>query len=62
MALELTYNRNEYQKSSWGGGGNVLPARRADNLTAICEPITDCLENVGSTSHNPIGLQGVLQG
>jgi hypothetical protein len=31
------------------------PARKADNLTAIC------LENVGaSTSHNPMGLHGLL--
>jgi hypothetical protein len=29
-------NRNEYQESSWGKG---LPARKADNFTAICEPI-----------------------
>jgi hypothetical protein len=37
------------------------PARKDDNLTAICEP--DCLENVGaSTSHNPMGLHGLLQG
>jgi hypothetical protein len=31
-------NRNGYQESSWGiKGGRV--ARKADNLTAICEPI-----------------------
>jgi hypothetical protein len=30
-------NRNEYQVSSWEGKGR--PARRADNLTTICEPI-----------------------
>jgi hypothetical protein len=37
-------------------GGKGWPARKAD-LTA------DCLENVGaSTSHNPIGLHGLLQG
>jgi hypothetical protein len=30
-------NRNEYQESSWGGKGRQ--ARKADNLTAICEPI-----------------------
>jgi hypothetical protein len=35
--------------------------RTADNLTAIYEPI--CLDNVGSlTSHNPVGLHGLLQG
>jgi hypothetical protein len=28
-------NRNEYQEPSWGGKGR--PARKADNLTAICE-------------------------
>jgi hypothetical protein len=35
MALGST-NRNEYQESSWGKG---QPAREADNLIAICEPI-----------------------
>jgi hypothetical protein len=39
-------------------GNKVRPVRRADNLTTIYEP-----ENVGSlTSHNPIGLQGLLRG
>jgi hypothetical protein len=38
----------------------VLPVRRADNLITIR---ADCLDNVGSlTSHNPIGLQGLLRG
>jgi hypothetical protein len=42
-------------------GGKGQPAGKADNLTAICEPIV--LENVGaSTSHNPLGLHGLLQG
>jgi hypothetical protein len=36
-------------------GGNVRRVRGADNLTAICEPIS-------LTSHNPIGLQGLLRG
>jgi hypothetical protein len=41
----------------WGKG---RPARKAD-IIPICEP--DCLENVGaSTSHNPMGLHGLLQG
>jgi hypothetical protein len=36
------------------------PASKADNLTAICEPII--LENVGaSTSDNHIGLHDLLQ-
>jgi hypothetical protein len=30
-------NRNEYQESSYGIKGG-RPARKADNLTAICEP------------------------
>jgi hypothetical protein len=42
-------------------GSRSRSVRKADNLTAICEP-TD-LDNVGSsTSHNPIGLHGLLQG
>jgi hypothetical protein len=36
-------------------------ARKVDYLTAICEPIF-YREYVGtSTSHNPIGLHGLLQ-
>jgi hypothetical protein len=38
-------------------GAKGQPACSADNLTAIC------VLNVGaSTSHNPIDLQGLLQG
>jgi hypothetical protein len=39
--IDSASNRNEYQKSSWrGGGGDGRPAdAKADNLTAICEPI-----------------------
>jgi hypothetical protein len=41
-------------------GSKVQLVRKADNLTAIYE--LDCLDNVGSlTSHNPIGLQGLLR-
>jgi hypothetical protein len=37
--------------------GKGRPERGDDNLTAICEP-----ENVGaSTSHNPLGLHGLLR-
>jgi hypothetical protein len=37
--VDLGPKRNEYQESSWGGGGGKeRPARMADNLTAICEP------------------------
>jgi hypothetical protein len=40
-------------------GDKGRPARKADNLTAVCEPTL----NVGaSTSHNPMGLQGLLKG
>jgi hypothetical protein len=42
-------------------GGKGRPARKAEILTAICEPTV--LENVGaSTSHNPVDLYGLLQG
>jgi hypothetical protein len=37
--------------------GKERPAHKADNLTAICEPIVGT-----STSHNPMGLHGLLQG
>jgi hypothetical protein len=41
-------------------GGKGRPVSKADNLTTISEPIF--LENVGgSTSHNPIGLHGLIQ-
>jgi hypothetical protein len=40
-------------------GGKGWPVRKADSSTAIC----DFAENVGSlTSHNPMGLHGLLQG
>jgi hypothetical protein len=42
-------------------GGKGRPARKADNLTAICEPIV--IEDMGaSTFHNPMGLYDLLQG
>jgi hypothetical protein len=42
-------------------GGKGRPARKADNLTAICGQLSR--ENVGaSTSHNPMGLHILLQG
>jgi hypothetical protein len=37
--VDSVSNRNEYQESSWGGGGKGRPTRKAKNLTAICEPI-----------------------
>jgi hypothetical protein len=33
VGVESVSNRNEYQEDSWG------PARKADNLAVICEPI-----------------------
>jgi hypothetical protein len=34
--VDSASNRNEYQESSWGGGGvKGRPARKAGNLTAI---------------------------
>jgi hypothetical protein len=42
-------------------GGKERQARKTDNLTAICEPMSR--ENVGaSMSHNPMGLHVLLQG
>jgi hypothetical protein len=35
--VDSASNRNEYQESSWVG--KWRPARKADNLTAISEPI-----------------------
>jgi hypothetical protein len=36
--VDSASNRNEYKESSWGVKDG-RPARKADNLTAICEPI-----------------------
>jgi hypothetical protein len=35
--VDSASNRNKYQESSWGVKGR--PARKTDNLTAICEAI-----------------------
>jgi hypothetical protein len=60
MALGSTQPLTEMSTRNIPGGKGWL-ARKADNLTVICELI--CLENVGaSTSHNPMGLHGLLQG
>jgi hypothetical protein len=50
--VDSASNRNEYQESlKKKPGGKVWPARRADNLLAVC------LSNVGAlTSHNPMDL------
>jgi hypothetical protein len=51
--VDSASNRNEYQESSWG----VKGGRRVSLISP------HCLENVeASTSHNPMGLHGLLQG
>jgi hypothetical protein len=42
-------------------GGKGRPARKANNLTAICEPTVQKNEG-SSTSQNPMGLHVLLQG
>jgi hypothetical protein len=60
MALRLTQPLTEMSTRNLPGGKGCA-ARKADKLTAICEPIF--LENVGaSTSHNPMGHLDLLQG
>jgi hypothetical protein len=59
MALGFTQPLTEMNTRNLPGGKG-WPARKADDLTAICEPF--CLENMkASTSHNPMGLHGLLQ-
>jgi hypothetical protein len=55
MALDSTQPLTEMSSRNLPGGKG-RPARKVDNLTAS-------KENVGaSTSHNPMGLHGLLQG
>jgi hypothetical protein len=56
MALGLTQPLTEVSTRNLPGSKG-LPARMADRLTAICESILGT-----STSHNPMGLHGLLQG
>jgi hypothetical protein len=57
--VDSACNKNEYQESSWGV--KVQPARKADKFTATCKP--NVYKNMrASTSHNPIGLHGRVQG
>jgi hypothetical protein len=64
--FQLTYGPGVDSASTEMGTRNLpvgkgRPARKADNLTAICEPIF--LKNVeASTSQNRMGLHGLLQG
>jgi hypothetical protein len=60
MTLRLTQPLTEMSTGNLPGGKG-RPSRRADNLTAICEPTV--LKNVGaSMSHNFMDLHGLLQG
>jgi hypothetical protein len=60
MALRLTQPLTEMSTRNLPGGKG-RPSRKADNLTAICEPIV--LKNVGALmSHNFMDLHGLLQG
>jgi hypothetical protein len=60
IALWSTQPLKETSTRNISGGEGWL-ARKADNLTAIYEPIV--YKNVGaSTSHNPMGLHSPLQG
>jgi hypothetical protein len=60
MALGSTQSLTEMSTRNIPGGEG-RQARKADNLTAICDPIV--YKNVGaSTSHSPMGLHGPLQG
>jgi hypothetical protein len=60
MALRSTYPLTEMSTRNLPGD-KMRPWNKADNRKAICEP--SCLNNMGaSTSHNPMGLHGQLQG
>jgi hypothetical protein len=60
MPLESTQPLTEMSTMNLPGSKG-RPERKADNLTAVCDPIVK--KNVGaSTSHNPMGLHDLLQG
>jgi hypothetical protein len=55
--VDTDCNRNVCQ------GGNGLQARKAEDFKAVSEPTVCKIWGGGaSTSHNPIGLHGLLQG
>jgi hypothetical protein len=60
MALGSTQPLTEMSTRNFPGG-KWRTARKADNLTSICKTVV--WKNVrASTSHNPMGLHGLLQG
>jgi hypothetical protein len=62
MALGLTQPLTEISTRNLRREGKGWPVYRADNLTAICEPIV-YRQNVGAlTYYNPRGLHSLLQG
>jgi hypothetical protein len=61
LGVHSAPNRNDDQKQTrMFLRSRARRARKADNLTAICEPIVGSVGS--STSHNPIGLHGLLRG
>jgi hypothetical protein len=59
MALGLNHPLTEMSKRNIPGG-KKWPTHKADNLTDICG--LNVYTNVGAlTSHNPMGLHGLLQ-
>jgi hypothetical protein len=60
MALGSTQPLTEMSTNNLPGDKG-RPARKANNLTVICEPSVQKIW-ASSTSDNPMGLQGLLQG
>jgi hypothetical protein len=56
--VDSASNRNEYQEDSWGiKGGRRVRLSSSPSVSRMSR------ENMGSsTSHNPMGLHGLLQG
>jgi hypothetical protein len=61
MALGCTQSLIKMSTANLAGGLKG-PAREADNLNAICVPTLGLESEGASTSHNPMGLHGLLRG